>query len=121
VASGLIEADALREPHDELLEDYCLFPVTSLYPLDANQSDLFPLPLTEPEKLDQVVEMLIVHRGGAWLIVKGDRDRGQKLATAILVSLERSSVPDAVTKWKIHERRSFGEVQTLLLKTTTHP
>ena len=84
VYSGLIEANALREPHDPLLEDYCLLPVASLYPLDLEPADMIPLPVHEPGRLDQTAELLVVHRGGAWLIVRGGREAGQKIATEII-------------------------------------
>jgi hypothetical protein len=115
VASGLIEADSLREPHGELLEDYCLLPVTSLYPLDADRSDMFPLPMQEPGRLEQVVEMLLIHRGGAWLIVRGDRQAGQRVAARIRANLQRSSGPETSSRWRVQEARSFGLVQVLLL------
>jgi hypothetical protein len=110
-----IEADGLRQPHDELLEDYCLLPVTSLYPLAADRADLFPLPMHEPGKLEQVREMLIVHRGGAWLIVRGDQQAGQRVAERIRANLERSSAAGTSGKWRTKEARSFGRVQVLLL------
>jgi mannosyltransferase len=115
VASGLIEADALRQPHDELLEDYCLLPVTSLYPLGVDRADMFPLPLHEPETLDQVVEMLVVHRGGVWLIVRGDRKRGEHLAVLMVANLKQASVPGSGATWQIRAKQSFGRVQVLLL------
>jgi len=80
VASGYIEADELRQPHAELLEDYCRSPVLSLYPLDVDRGDIFPLPLHEPERLDQVAEMMALHRGGAWLVVRGDELAAQRIA-----------------------------------------
>ena len=121
VWSGLIESDALRQPHDELLEEFCVFPVTSLYPLDTDPSDIFPLPTREPGQLDQVVEMLIVHRGGAWLVVRGDRNVAEQIATPITAKLQKSSVPEINTKWQIGEHRSFGRVQALLLKAADQP
>ena len=115
VASGFIEADALRWAHDELLEDFCLLPVNSLYPLDVDRADMFPLPMHEPGRLDQVVEMLVVHRGGAWLIVRGNQQAGRRVAHRITMHLESSNAIGASTKWQIQESRSFGAVQVLLL------
>jgi hypothetical protein len=117
VSSGLIEADGLRQPHDELLEDYCLLPVTSLYPLDAPRDDMNPLPLHEPDKLAQVAEMLIVHRGGAWLVVRADRSAATRIAAALTRRLERLNSPGANTTWRVMQSKSFGRVQVLLLST----
>jgi mannosyltransferase len=113
VWSGLIEADRLRQPHDELLEDYCLLPVTSLYLLDIERTDMFPLPLHEPGHLDQVAEMLAVHRGGAWLIVRGRAEISQQVAAAVLARLRQSSMPEGTGAWSVQEWRSFGRVHVL--------
>jgi hypothetical protein len=115
VWSGLIEADALRQPHDELFLEYCLFPVNSLYPLDAEPADLFPLPLKQPGRLQQVVEMLIVHRGGAWLIVRGDRPMGHSIAQSMVANLDASSIQVGGGKWQILNQESFGKVQAIRL------
>jgi len=110
VYSGLIEADELRQPHDELLADYCLAPVTSLYPLDVDRGDMFPLALHEPGKLDQVAEMLMIHRGGAWLIVRGDKPAAARIAEEIMTSLRAASVAESSVKWRGKESQSFGRV-----------
>ena len=115
VWSGLIEADALRQPHDELLVEYCLFPVNSLYPLDVEPADVFPLPLKQPGRLEQVVEMLMVHRGGAWLIVRGDRSTGQSIAQSMVANMDKSSIQVGGGKWQILNQESFGNVQAIRL------
>jgi hypothetical protein len=117
VFSGLIEADELRQPHDELVDDYCLAPVNSLYPLDVDRGDIFPLPLHEPGRLEQVAEMLVVHRGGAWLIVRGERKFGESVANQVASHLQAAAVAATPAKWQIAESRSFGKVQVLLLTT----
>ncbi len=115
VFSGLIEADELKQPHAELLEDYCLAPVTSLYPLDVDRGDMFPLGLHEPEKLDQVAEMLVVHRGGTWLVVRSNKETAARIAGEIVVHLKSAAVPDVAATWGVAESQSFGKVQALLL------
>lgn len=120
VFSGLIEADELRQPHDELLEDYCLAPVNSLYPLDADRGDVFPLPLHEPGRLDQVAEMLVAHRGGAWLIVRGEKKAGTRVADQIVTHLKRGAAAETTVKWQVEGPKSFGKVQVLLLTTGAH-
>ena len=86
VWSGLIEAGGLAQPHGELLDDYCLLPVTSLYPIAADRADLFPLATNKPGQLAQVAEMLAVHRGGVWLIVRGDELTGGQVAGAVIAA-----------------------------------
>jgi mannosyltransferase len=115
VSSGFIEADGLRQPHDELLEDYCLLPVTSLYPLDAPREDLIPLPLHEPDRLEQVAEMLVIHRGGAWLVVRSDWPTATRIGAALARRLERLNPPGTNATWRIAQSNSFGRVQVLLL------
>jgi len=115
VWSGLIEADALRQPHDELFVEYCLFPVNSLYPLDVEPADLFPLPMKQPGRLDQVVEMLMVHRGGAWLIVRGNQQTGKSIAESIVANLDKSAIQVGGGKWRIQNQKSFGKLQAIRL------
>jgi mannosyltransferase len=115
VWSGLIEADALRQPHDELFVEYSLFPVNSMYPLDAEPADVFPLPLKQPGRLEQVVEMLMVHRGSAWLVVRGDRQTGKSIAESIIANLDKSSIQVGGGKWQILNQESFGSVQAIRL------
>jgi mannosyltransferase len=115
VASGLIEAHELSQPHDDLLEEYCLFPLTSLYQIEADRSDLFPIAMRGPLALDPVAEMLIVHRGGAWLVVRGDNEAGRTLADAICAHLQRGTSGESNITWRTAEVRSFGRVQVLRL------
>src|SRR5262245_54747755 len=115
VFSGLIEADELHQQHDELLNDYCLAPVDSLYPLEIDRGDMFPLAVHEPGKLDHVAEMLVVHRGGAWLVIRGDKKNGARIAEEIRANLRAAAVVDASTNWRIKDSRTFGKVQALLL------
>jgi hypothetical protein len=103
VASGLIEADALRAPHSPLFEDYCLFPVTSLYPLAAERRDLVPLPFRVPTRPDEKMRRLIDERNGAWVIFRG----------------RRSSAQSAARSWHGGEIKSFGNVH--IFKFTLRP
>jgi hypothetical protein len=109
VASGLIEADALRQPHDRLLEDYCLFPVTSLYPLAIDRINLIPLNFREPWRLDPDVRQIVGERGGAWLVVRGSQQSAERIAEGSGFGVhgsERKSENDLT---------SFGNVQIILL------
>jgi mannosyltransferase len=115
VYSGLIEADGLTAPHDELLEDYCLFPITSLYPLNVDRGDMFPLPMREPGIMSQAAEMLVVHRGGAWLIVRGGKRKAEAVAAHVTSQLQQPSATATSMSWQTRQSRSFGNVQILLL------
>jgi len=109
VASGLIEADALRGAHNELLEDYCLFPVTSLYPIAAKRDDLVPLPFRDSGRLERDARQLVAPRGGAWLVVRGSQRSAERLAAAMResgIGGRESGV----------EQKSFGNVQVILLR-----
>jgi hypothetical protein len=110
VESGYIEADELTRPHDALLDQYCLSPLNSLYPLDVSADDLFPLPRREPGRLSQAGEMLAVHRGGCWVIVRGKKERGRVVAEKVCATLRGSGPPG---NWKVDKERSFGRVQML--------
>lgn len=110
VESGYIEADELLQPHDALLDQYCLSPVNSLYPLDASVDDVFALPLKEPGRLPQAGEMLAVHRGGCWVVVRGKKERGRAVAAQVSQTLRGS---DANANWKTDVEQSFGRVQVL--------
>jgi mannosyltransferase len=113
VASGLIEADALHEPHDSRLDDYCLFPVTGLYKLAADRSALVPLPFHEPHRLDNQVRQLVGHRRGAWLVMRGSPRNAERMAAAIQESGVRSQEAG-----RTKELKSFGNVQVILLLTS---
>jgi mannosyltransferase len=113
VYSGYIEADELVEPHDPILDEYCLSPVNSLYPLDLAPSDMFPLPRTKPGRLPQPGEMLALHRGGCWLVVRGSKDLSQTVATQLKQALQGSA---ANSNWQIKETRSFGTVQAIEIR-----
>ncbi len=110
VESGYIESDELAQPHNELLDEYCLSPVNSLYPLDASSDDVFPLPLRQPGRLPQAGEMLALHRGGCWVVVRGNKDRGRAVAEQVGQTLRGSG---AEANWKVDDEQSFGRVWVL--------
>jgi hypothetical protein len=67
--SGLVECTKVHESRDPALRDYCLFPLTSLYPLAIDRRDLLPFG-NSPPNLEPAVRL----RGGVWLV-----ERWQKL------------------------------------------
>ena len=65
----------------------------------------------------QIAEMLALHRGGAWLVVRGDKKRAEPLAEHIVGHLQSTVVPAASIKWQVDDTKSFGKVQVMLLKS----
>jgi mannosyltransferase len=61
--SNLVECTNVHESRDPLLHDYCLFPITSLYPLEIDRRHLVPYGRTDPN-LDRIAAL----RGGAWIV-----------------------------------------------------
>jgi hypothetical protein len=125
VASGLIEADGLQQPHDPLLEEYCLLPVNSLYRLRAERADLIPLTYHDPGKLLPAAREKLLACGGAWLVVRGAAERAKQVAGQAVAELDDregsgfrvrgSGTSDRESHWNIVQRQSFGRVQVMRL------
>jgi hypothetical protein len=111
VYSGLIEANELSQPHDPLLDDYCLCPVKSLYSLDAAPSDMFPLTLHNPLPLPTTAEQLAMHRGGCWLVVRGNKQLAESIALPLWSTLQPTT-----TKQGNYRTTSFGKVQVVSIR-----
>ena len=111
VTTQLIEADALRGSPDPALAAYCLFPVHSLYPIDADPAITIPLPRTSPGELDSQVRDLVRSRSGAWLIVGGSAAAVDGITQAMQASL--SAVRAHESEWQAVQRHSFGTVHVL--------
>ena len=105
VHTGLIESDALRTSRDRRLAGYCLFPVTSLYPIDASRDRLIPLPRTGPSRLTPEARLRIETAGGAWIIAVGGESSGFRV---------QGSGSDAA--WRMVHERSFGSIHVLALR-----
>jgi hypothetical protein len=118
IYSGLIEADELAKPHDPALDDYCLSPVNSLYPLDVARSDVFALPLHNPGQLSQTVEQFILHRSGCWIIVRGSKESGRAVTSQICSKLEPSTNDSATPELTIRQIQSFGKVQVVRISNS---
>jgi hypothetical protein len=118
VATALIEADGLRAVHDRALADYCLYPVTSLYPIDAERVRLVPLPRTSAGRLDPDVRERIRRSGGAWLIVGRSPEAAHAIERQILriVDSPRSKVESQNDRWSVSSRTSCGTVHVLLIE-----
>jgi hypothetical protein len=124
VRSWLIEADGLRQPHARELEDYCLYPVTSLYPIDADRQRLIPLPRTSAGKLPAEVRERIRAAGGAWLVLGGRAEAADSIVRDLLANLSggpsrlrtQDSSRHEEGPWWIHEDRAFGAVRLLAIR-----
>jgi hypothetical protein len=118
VRTGLIEADELTGPHSRELADYCLFPVTSIYPIDAERRRLNPLPRTRSGKLDIESIEQIRASGGAWLIVRGRPDTAARIERELLESLSGPPSQDGrpAGRWTLVQSQSLGIVHIVLLR-----
>ncbi len=106
VSSGLIEADALRGPHDDALRDYCLLPVTGIYRI--NGRPLIPLPYTRPGQLSDDAVLSVINSGGAWLVIRAESGAAQRIASDALNSLKAAGASA-----RIDRTHSFGNVTTV--------
>ena len=100
--------------HAPLLEDYCRLPVTSIYRVKADRSDLIPLTYNEPGELDASIREKIERRGGAWLIIRG-RPATARLIAEQLIAYRRSDSATRANPWRLFNAHSFGQVQVLTL------
>jgi hypothetical protein len=116
VRSWLIEADGLATSHSRELADYCLYPVTSIYSLDAERNRLIPLPRTSSGKLDAETIEQIRHSGGAWLILGGRPAVADTIEREIVGRVQGSKFKVRSPEWAVAERRSFGNVRVLLIR-----
>ena len=105
VQSGLIEADGLLQPHDELFRQYCLLPVLGIYRVDRSLRDMAPLATTRLNRLDREMKERIRARGGAWLLVRGNPSTAEAAISRVLRDWETAD--EAV---RCVERRAFGFV-----------
>jgi Dolichyl-phosphate-mannose-protein mannosyltransferase len=70
VHSGLVEADWIVSPHDELLTSYCLAPVNTVYRVSGKRS-FHVVPFS---KLDTIADDLsrdLLSNGGTWVLWRG--------------------------------------------------
>ncbi|MFN0017118.1 MAG: glycosyltransferase family 39 protein [Pirellulaceae bacterium] len=108
VHSGLIETDALRDHPTAALRDYGLLPVRAIYKLDAADSDLIPLPMTEPEQLTAETRESVLRTGGAIVFLRQSADK----ADAVVKELDT---------FGIINRQTFGGVQVIVLEVNIEP
>lgn len=118
LATQLIESDALRGSSDAALVEYCLFPVHSLYPIAADPTVTFPLPLTNPGQLSPQLVGLVHSRGGAWLIFAGREDAADAAANGIVTGVQspKSKLSGRQENWSVVDRDSFGTLHIMLIR-----
>ena len=124
VATALIESDGLRSAHNRQLEDYCLYPVTSLYPVDAERERLIPLPRTHAGRLDADVRRRIRESGGAWLVIgRGVREVATIKRDILFARDARGSAfgirppgQEENPTWQFESHQAFGSVHVFLLR-----
>jgi hypothetical protein len=104
--SGLIESNALRNSPDKRLHDYCLYPLTSLYPVQSARGDLTPLP-TRDGPVDALIDDIAMPDRGMWII-----DRGGYFAD---IWLDDPYPKRRAASQTIHRHKQFGNVHVYLL------
>jgi mannosyltransferase len=119
VRTWLIEADGLRTRRDPRLADYCLYPVTSLYPLDARRERLIPLPRSNSGQFTRSVQQQLRGEQRVWLILGGRADAAEVIERQLLRSLQaltpgRDKAEGEV--WRIATNEIFGTVRVLRLE-----
>ena len=113
VHSGLIETDALRQPHDGKLMEYGLLPVEALYPLNADEEDLVPLPMSDPGKLTAENRNEVLRTGGAVIIL---RLSAVKAVVVEMDLVQTFAEKDAAAT--VINRQAFGDVQVVTVQVT---
>jgi mannosyltransferase len=109
----LIESDGLTETSaDGALAAYSLYPLTSLYPIDAPRSRLMPLRRSNPGGLRLDIVARIDTANFAWVIVGGPPAVASQVASTICEQLSARSI----TRWVPDSTRAFGSVSVTLLE-----
>jgi len=108
VHSGLIETDALRENPTAALREYGLLPVRALYKLDAPDSVLTPLPMTDPQRLTGETRSAVLQAGGGVVILRQSANDAEPMAQEL-------------DSFGIIKKQSFGGVQVITVRVSIEP
>jgi mannosyltransferase len=108
VHSGLIETDALRQPHNAAAREYGLLPVKALYPLHVADEGLIPLPMSEPGKLTEETRAEVLKAGGTIVILRLSAERA--------VAVE-DDLAGCIAEIEVVKRLAFGDLQVLTVRT----
>ncbi len=113
VRSGLLEADRLATDDSNLLRDYCVSPVTSIYRIDGLPSEILPLTTRAPGKLTKEDVKRIEASGTAWFIINGTTATRDRCAEAVSESLGKEIQMATYSKTQgglVTDERQFGHV-----------
>ena len=113
VHSGLIETDAIRQPHDDKLREYGLLPVKALYPLHVDDEALIPLPMSDPGQLTPQTTVEVLRAGGAVVILR--------LSAVMVVAVEEDVIQSFAEKdaaMTVISRQAFGDVQVITIRVS---
>ncbi|MEX0818129.1 MAG: glycosyltransferase family 39 protein, partial [Pirellulaceae bacterium] len=106
VRSGLLEADRLATDESELLREYCVSPVTSIYKIEDAAREIRPLTTSDAGRLTSKDVQQIEKSGAAWFIINGNAATTERCRTRVLDSLTNAVVLD---------ERQFGNVGAFLV------
>lgn len=114
VRSGLLEADRLRADDSELLRDYCVCPLTSIYAIDRPAKEIHPLTTSQSGKLTASEVKMLEAAGSAWFVVNGTLLTRKRCAERVLRSLQTETKQGVQVAVVINERQ-FGNVGVFLV------
>ena len=126
VGSGLIEAQRLTsatedaQPPDNSpvdaarLSEYCLFPVTGIYPLLPADRKLIPLPSAVTPQLQPAHWALLATRSGAWFVLRCSSGVAERFAAQLA-----NQAPARGYRLATVAQKHFGGVT--VLRVTTQP
>ena len=111
IRSGLIEADQLSVNQTQLFRDYCILPLTSLYPVAEGLPHPSPLPTHTKIQLPKTATAEIDRRAAVWLVINGNvKSRGRTVEEFILAARE-----GGIELQRAHQRL-FGGVLVISLE-----
>ena len=111
LCAGLIEDAALETtelsgPTDPQLVEYCLFPLSGIYRLQA--ADLEPLPTTTRVTLTPRQRQLVQRDGCLWLILRAGPKTTTRIADSLLQDLRQARLT-----YSVLQQQSFGTLSVL--------
>jgi len=122
--SLLIESDELRTSDNAQLREYCLYPVTSLYAIDARGERIMPLPRTESWKLSVSDLRRVRTAPGFWLIMEANDPSATQIERQLVQTLSQIPPKEGTMggsfAWAITTREMFGSVRVLRFERTDH-
>ena len=118
VRSGLLEADRLTTDERELLRDYCVLPVTSIYRIDRPDSEIRPLTTYDAGKLSKEDVKRIEASGTAWFVINGTIATRDRCAARVSESLAKEiqfATSSITQRGLVSDERQFGRVGVFLV------